>query len=142
MTMRKNAKAKGTRLAPVVQCTLICLATYIALFAMFYVGSTPEQYDIQVGVPAPTQIKATKDVQDTVTTEALREAAAAAVEPSFKSVDPSVVTDVMAELNVCFDSLKDLRKELSAEEARALSDAQLDELRGLLELVYNGLCEL
>ena len=73
--MKKAAKARVGRRRPLLQVALICLATYLALFAMLYAGITPEQYDIQVGVPSPTLIKATKDIVDTVTTEALREAA-------------------------------------------------------------------
>ena len=33
---------------------------------------TPEQYDIQVGSPASVTVYATKDIEDTVTTQALR----------------------------------------------------------------------
>ena len=118
MTMKRAAKAKSTRLAPIVKIALICAATYLGLFAMLYGGITPEQYDIKVGVPAPTLIKATKDIQDTVTTEALREEAANAVEPSYKSADPTVVDAVINDLTARFQALRDLRGEQTGGSAR------------------------
>ena len=132
--MRRAAKVKGLRLAPIVQIVLICAATYIALFAMLLSGITPEQYDIKVGTPAPTQIKATKDIQDTVTTEALRDAAASAVEPSYKSADPTVVNEVIANLELQFATLRSLRESYTAESARALTDAELAKVNDLTEL--------
>ena len=116
---------KSLRLAPIVQIALICAATYIALFAMLLSGITPEQYDIKVGTPAPTQIKATKDIQDTVTTEALRDAAASAVEPSYKSADPTVVDEVAANLDLQFSTLRSLRESYTTESARSLTDSEL-----------------
>ena len=123
--MKRAAKAKSTRLAPIMKIALICAATYLGMFAMLYGGITPEQYDIKVGLPAPTLIKATKDIQDTVTTEALREEAANAVEPSYKSADPTVVDAVMRDLTACFQSLRTLRSEQTTAGARALSDSEL-----------------
>ena len=96
--MKRAFKGKNPRRVSMLKVGLIGLVTYLGLFAMLYGGITPEQYDIQVGVPSPTLIKATKDIQDTVTTEALREEAANAVEPSYKSADPTVVDAVMSEM--------------------------------------------
>ena len=126
--MRRAARTKGQRLAPLVQIILICAVTYFGLFAILYSGITPEQYDIQVGAPAPTQIKATKDIQDTVTTEALREAAANAVEPSYKSADPSVVNDVLSDLEGQFGTLRELRDTTTAETARTMSSSDLAQI--------------
>ena len=132
--MKKAAKARVGRRRPLLQVALICLATYLALFAMLYAGITPEQYDIQVGVPSPTLIKATKDIVDTVTTEALREAAANAVEPSYRSIDPTVLDQVVSDLNARFDALRALRTELGAEEARELSESELAEINDSLSM--------
>lgn len=132
--MRRSARAKGQRLGPLVQIALICAATYIGLFAMLLSGITPEQYDIKIGMPAPTQIKATKDIQDTVTTEALRDAAANAVEPSYKSADPTVVNDVVTTLELQFGTLRSLRESYTAEAARSLTDSALQEINSLSEL--------
>ena len=132
--MRRAAKMKSLRLAPIVQIALICAATYIALFAMLLSGITPEQYDIKVGTPAPTQIKATKDIQDTVTTEALRDAAASAVEPSYKSADPTVVDEVAANLDLQFSTLRSLRESYTTESARSLTDSELAKVNDLTEM--------
>ncbi len=132
--MRRAAKIKSLRLAPIVQIALICAATYIALFAMLLSGITPEQYDIKVGTPAPTQIKATKDIQDTVTTEALRDAAASAVEPSYKSADPTVVDEVAANLALQFSTLRSLRESYTTESARSLTDSELAKVNDLTEM--------
>lgn len=123
--MKKKVRAGGAKLGPIMQITLICLAAYVALLGLLFSGVTPQQYDIQVGAPAPIQILATKDVLDTVTTDALREAAAAAVEPSYKSADPNVVTEVMQDLNAEFDRLRDLRSALQNVDLDALSEAEI-----------------
>ena len=123
--MKKKLRAGGAKLGPIMQITLICLAAYVALLGLLFSGVTPQQYDIQVGAPAPIQILATKDVLDTVTTDALREAAAAAVEPSYKSADPNVVTEVMQDLNAEFDRLRDLRANLAEVDLDALSEAEI-----------------
>ena len=144
--MRRAARTKGQRLGPLVQIILICAVTYIGLFAMLYTGVTPEQYDIQVGAPAPTQIKATKDIQDTVTTEALRDAAASAVEPSYKSADPAVVDGVLADLEALFEQLRSVRASYTADTARAASDEELGRLNqsiplSLTQNALGTLCE-
>ena len=123
--MKKKVRAGGAKLGPIMQITLICLAAYVALLGLLFSGVTPQQYDIQVGAPAPIQILATKDVLDTVTTDALREAAAAAVEPSYKSADPNVVTEVMQDLNAEFDRLRELRAGLQSVDLDALSEADI-----------------
>lgn len=134
--MRRAARTKGPKrsLAPVVHITVICLITYIGLFAMLLSGITPEQYDIKVGTPAPTQIKATKDIQDTVTTEALRDAAAAAVEPSYKSVDPNVVEVVKRDLNTLFTQMHAIRDSYSTEDARKLTEEQVAKVNNITSL--------
>ena len=152
--MKKRNKVRAQKLAPVLQVVLICSVTYILLTAMLLVGITPEQHEIQIGAPAALDILATKDVNDTVTTEANRDAAAAAVEPSYKSVDPSVVGEVLADIEDCFGQLIALREgasgdgvvldesalaklnaalpvELTQEEYAALIQADEDTLRSL-----------
>ncbi|MCQ2437225.1 MAG: HDIG domain-containing protein, partial [Clostridia bacterium] len=87
----------------------IVLVTYLVLFGLLYYGVQPEQYDLKIGMPAPLTIKATKDIQDTVTTDALREAAANAVEPSYKSTDLTIVDEVMGEYTVLTKALRTYR---------------------------------
>ena len=77
--MKKLTELKFNHLSGVIRCVLSGLATTLVLFALILTGITPDQYDIHVGEPASKAVYATKDVEDTVTTEALREAAANAV---------------------------------------------------------------
>ena len=129
--MKRNLRISGARLAPVLKTVLICLATCALMFAPLYAGITPEQYDIQVGAPAPIEILATKDVVDSVTTEQLKNNAAASVEPSYKSADFSGVDGVLNDLSARFDVLRSAYNDWSAGEVDAqtlISDAELTDL--------------
>ena len=53
-------------------CFLLMLGTLVAV-------ASPEQHDIRVGEPAPETIKATKDIEDKIATERLREQAASSL---------------------------------------------------------------
>ncbi len=154
--MNKVSKAGMARLGPVFRNGLIIAVTYLLLVGMLVIGITPEQHDIQVGAPAPLDILASKDVTDTVTTEERRSAAAAAVEPSYKSIDFSVVGSVSSDMQAMFDALFALRDSewpdpdkiterelsdmnmslpvsLSPDEYRALRTYDEDNLRHLFE---------
>ncbi|MBQ3305025.1 MAG: hypothetical protein IJH03_10870, partial [Clostridia bacterium] len=107
--MNKLSKTGVSRLGPVFKNGLIIIATYLLLGGLLLIGITPEQHDIHVGSPAPLDILASKDVIDTVSTEERRAVAAAAVEPSYKSIDFSVVGSVSSEMQATFDALFALR---------------------------------
>lgn len=70
------------------------LTVFFVMFAMLSAAITPDRYDIQVGQPAPNTIKATKDVDDLITTQKLK-AEAANVVRSIYNVDENVKTAVM-----------------------------------------------
>ena len=123
--MKKLSRLRGGRFGPLLQTILICVMTYTALLAILFFGVLPEQVNIKVGMPAPTQIKATKDVQDTVTTEANRELAAAAVEASYKSVDPTVVDRVISNLTACFSALEQVQLDYTEAQIDAMTDAEI-----------------
>ena len=123
--MKRKAKLSSVRLGPMLKIALICLACCALIFVPLYIGVTPEQYDIQVGAPAPIEILATKDVVDTVTTEQLKNAAAANVEPSYKSADFSGVDEVLADLEARFDMLRTAYDEWSGTDAEEVTDAEL-----------------
>ena len=123
--MKRKAKGSGVRLGPMLKIVLICLSCCALIFVPLYIGVTPEQYDIQVGAPAPIEILATKDVVDTVTTEQLKNAAAANVEPSYKSADFSGVEEVLADLDARFSLLRAAYDEWSGTDAAEVTDAQL-----------------
>ena len=107
--MTSSAKKQLSRMKPLMKNGLIIIITYVLLAFMMMVGISPEQHDIQIGAPAPMDILASKDIIDTVTTEEKRTAAAAAVEPSFKGIDLSVVGSVSQELESAFGALLALR---------------------------------
>ena len=135
--MKKKNGAKAPGVGPALRMVMIAAVTYILLSAMMLVGATPEQHDIQIGAPSAIDILATKDVNDVVTTEAHREAAAAAVEPSYKSVDVTVVGEVSAAMEAEFAELRALREGVSSENAESITDEQLEELNASLSVSVN-----
>ncbi len=135
--MRQRKRRDGAaKLAPVLKNALIIAVAYILLATMLVLGATPEQHDIQVGSPAPMDILATKDVNDVVTTEEHREAAAAMVEPSYKSIDFSVVGTVTADMETVFSQLTALRSNGSPDPA-VVTDDELEALNRALPIRLN-----
>lgn len=135
MMKRKGRAARApraSRLAPVFQTALIGAVAYLLVVLLLLLGITPEQHDIQLGSPAAMDILATKDVNDVVTTERKREEAAAQVEPSYKSVDNSVLPAVMGELEKSFQALAGLAEARSVDEVIALSDGDIEALQSQL----------
>lgn len=129
--MKKIRKTGAPAFAPVLRNGLIIAAAYLLLTVMLVIGVAPEQYDIQIGMPAPFDILATKDVNDVVTTEELREAAAAAVEPSYRNIDFSVVGEVSADLENAFNQITALR-EINDANPDSITDEELAELNANL----------
>ena len=76
-------------------------------------------------------ILATKDVNDVVTTEEHREAAAAMVEPSYKSIDFSVVGTVSSDMEAMFNQLVSLR-ELPHDDPESITEEDLATLNAAL----------
>lgn len=124
--MKKFSDLKICRLSGVIQSVTTGILTFLLLFALILTGITPDQYDIHVGQPASKAVYATKDVEDTVTTQALREAAANAVEPSYKSVDPNVTAAVLDDLDRAFQSLSNLRAEYKPQAGDGVSPELLE----------------
>ena len=123
--MKKLTELKFNHLSGVIRCVLSGLATTLVLFALILTGITPDQYEIYVGHPASKTIYATKDVEDVVTTQALRDAAANAVEPSYKNVDPSVNAVVLSDVQSAYDAIVALRSELVEAGVDTVSDEVL-----------------
>ncbi len=143
--MNKRTEPKDRRLSVAVRCATICGATVLLLFMLIWASIAPEQYDIHVGQPASITIYAPKDVEDTVTTEAKRQAAAEAVEPSYRSADHSINTAVLESVDDAMQKLLALRAEfagqvedeiteetLSAFNRRSPAELTQDMLSGLL----------
>ena len=88
---------------------LVLLIGTLCLIGIFCAAIVPERYDLRVGSIAHKTIMASKDVVDEVTTEARRQAAANAVEPTYH-LKEGASEDVM-------NNLKDVFEELAAENA-------------------------
>lgn len=97
--MEKRSKVAPAEVRVLIHAALIALVTYFVMFALLSAAITPQRYDIHVGAPASVTIYANEDVVDQVTTDQLREEAAARVDVSYKSLDESVLGEVTAELN-------------------------------------------
>ena len=65
------------------KCAAIIMLGSVVLFGLFALACVSDRYSLQVGDIAHQTITATKDVEDFVTTEQHRKAAAAAVEASY-----------------------------------------------------------
>ena len=65
------------------KCAAVILLGSVVLFMLFALACMSDRYSLQVGDIAHQTITATKDVEDTITTEQHRKAAAAAVEASY-----------------------------------------------------------
>ena len=126
--MKKKKIRANSAFAPVLQSGLIGVVTYMLLLVLLLLGITPEQHDIRVGLPAGMDIMATKDVTDTVTTELNRELAASAVEPSYKSADSGVSTQVLSDIDAHFSALSNALQDLTPQQGPFLSD---DEAEGM-----------
>ena len=102
--MAKKKKRTGKKIGAALSYTLLGVFVYFTLFALLSAAITPERYDIQIGAPAPNTIKATKDVEDTITTNKLRSQAAGSVK-SIYIVDESVRGAVEEEAGARFKVL-------------------------------------
>ncbi|MBQ1257628.1 MAG: hypothetical protein IIX93_10200, partial [Clostridia bacterium] len=102
--MTKKKMRTGRKIGTALSYTLLGVFVFFTLFALLSAAITPERYDIKIGMPAPNTIKATKDVEDTITTNKLRSAAAGNVK-SIYIVDESVRKAVEEEAVVRFKVL-------------------------------------
>ena len=123
--MKKAPRNKGQSFTGLILGSVVGAAAFLLLFTMLLTGVTPDQYDISVGQPASKTIYATKDVEDTVTTNALREAAANAVEPSYKNADAGTNGAVLSDLQAEFSALSDIRRQYTIESETEITDTML-----------------
>ena len=100
----KEKKGMGPRLI----CLLIALITALLLTIMLAFSVTPEQYDLKVGEVSPITITASRDVEDTVTTQALVDQAVAAVQPYYRN-DTTVTPAVLSEIETAFETMEAIR---------------------------------
>ena len=105
---RKKGEGRKKRRFP-VRIVFFGLITYILLLVMLFAVFTPEQYDLKVGQVSPITITASKDVEDTITTQQLIDEAVSAV-PAVYRLDDSVETEVASALSDGFDRLVLIRQ--------------------------------
>ena len=151
--LKKKEKAKRRLSARAFQlwlhrvdsrCLLIVIAGTIALIAMTCAASAPKRYSLTVGSIATQTITANKDVVDEITTEQRREAAAAAVEPTYQYV-PGASEEVLSTLDGVFSELRKVQQygmtlrsggETQAEiRQRSFSDEEIAYARSLVTIV-------
>lgn len=123
--MKKFSELKISRLSSVIRSVLIGVIAFMLLFALLLTGIAPDQYDIHVGQPSSKTVYATKDVEDSVTTEQKRQAAANQVEPSYKSVDTSVNTAVLSDMQHSFEAILKLKAEFASLGGSEITDEDL-----------------
>ena len=82
----------------------VVLLGSVVLFLLFSIACLSDRYSLQVGDIAHQTITATKDVEDTVTTEQQRKAAAAAVEASYH-LQEGATEEVLTALDALFAEL-------------------------------------
>ena len=131
MGSRKRSKAEK-RFAPAISRVLVIGGMFFVLFAILSAAVTPQRYDIQVGYPAPNTIKATKDVEDRITTENLKNEAAGAVR-SVYYVDESVEEAVIALLTERFSAMGQISLlSLPQDDPNDVTDSQLASANALI----------
>lgn len=86
------------------KCAAMILLGSVLLFGLFALACAADRYSLQAGDIAHQTITATKDVEDTVTTEQHRKAAAAAVEASYH-LQEGVTEEVLISLEDLFAEL-------------------------------------
>lgn len=97
------------------KCAAVILLGTLVMYALFALACVSDRYSLQVGDIAHQTITATKDVEDTVTTEQHRKAAAAAVEASYHLQEGAseevlmALDDLVAELALVQQYGQDLR---------------------------------
>ena len=67
---------------------------FAVVFGVFMIVATPKRHDLKAGDIADTTITATKDIEDTIATQKLRDAAAASIVEGTTKLDTSVSTAV------------------------------------------------
>ncbi len=88
---------------------LIFLAAAVIMLGFFVFAITPVRYRITAGMVPQNTITATKDVVDEITTEKLRDEAAAAVTPTYKYQE-GVTENVMSNFDQIFAQLRAVRQ--------------------------------
>jgi len=94
--MKKESKKKGTgrfraflRSKALLSSLTLALG-FVLVFGVFTVVATPKRHNLKVGDIATTTITATKDIEDTIATQKLRDAASSSIVEGMTKMDTSV----------------------------------------------------
>ena len=101
----KKLKLLKARFGPALGTLLIGIVTYLALYAMLVATITPDQYDLRVGQVSPITVTATRDVEDVLATQQLRDEAIATVQPTYMT-NAETQSKVLKNLESAFNRLK------------------------------------
>lgn len=92
-----------------VKNILILVCSLLIFFGLYCLVCSPKQYDLSVGSISRDTINATKDVVDEITTEEKRQAAANAVEPTYRFQD-GVKEEVLSSIDNIFSELRTVQQ--------------------------------
>ena len=120
--------------------TLIICCSYLIIFGLYCLVCAPKQYDLSVGSISRETINATKDVVDEVTTEEKRQAAANAIEPTYRFQE-GVKEEVLSSLNGIFSELRTVQQyaqtllDENGKPKSSYTDAEIEYAQGLVTTV-------
>lgn len=119
---------------------LIICSSYLIIFSLYCVVCAPKQYDLAVGAISRETINATKDVVDEVTTEEKRQAAANAVEPTYRFQE-GIKEEVLSSLGTVFGELRTVQQyaqtlqDSTGNPRSVFSDAEIEYAQGLVSSI-------
>jgi len=115
MKRKEERRRKGIRLVVAwfhgnsAKCAAVIILGTVLLYGLFALACVSARYSLQAGDIAHQTITATKDVEDTVTTEQYRKAAAAAVEASYH-LQEGATEEVLMALDDLFAELAQVQQ--------------------------------
>ena len=87
---------------------LALVISFVLSFAIILATAVPESYDYSTGDICTEDIYATRDIEDKVTTQRRKDAAASQVENQY-SVDFKINEDQLSKLQQCFAAITEAR---------------------------------
>ncbi|MFY9177252.1 MAG: HDIG domain-containing metalloprotein [Caldicoprobacterales bacterium] len=91
--------------------TVLAIVNYIVIFTILMASMLPKQYSLKVGDILHNPISATRDVEDTIATEELRQAARESVSNIYR-FDEHITEGVIIEVEQIFDQIESARQQL------------------------------
>lgn len=119
--IRANAAQNKNRLI----CLVYGLLCFAIIFLLIARDITPQRYDLEAGDISPVTITSTKDIEDKITTDALREAEAAKINTVF-SQDKDVTERVKTNITSAYDTLLQIAQKGADERQRIFLDTGIE----------------